>query len=185
MRLFSVSAFLALAAMAPTLAIGDDHQIAKNILEKLSVQKEAGKLTGFNVQLQVDEGVVRLKGFVSEADQEDLVIDIARREPGVKKVMEAVELIKANPSIQQPKSADMPSPTALAQPDSLRKQMGPANVAGESETLQTASYNDDTSGVTQFQPVSVKQVALHETVGASNESSVTPSPASPVAPRDV
>lgn len=172
MRLFSVSAFLALAALAPTMAIGDDHQIAKSILQKLSVQKEAGNLVGFNVQLQVEEGVVKLKGHVSKPAQEQLVIDIARREAGVKKVVEAVEVAQAPAKATQPAAA----PTGLSQPKQLRKQMGPVSVAGKVEPLADAEYGQKSS---DFKPVEVKPVALTQPA----EEAVTPSPAAPVQPR--
>jgi BON domain len=79
--------FLALAALGTSVVLGNDQQIAKTIVEKLSAEKKAGHLKGFNIELNVEEGTVWLSGRVSTDEQRVAALDIARRVKGVKQVV--------------------------------------------------------------------------------------------------
>lgn len=88
MRRFLVgTAILAVALAAPCRAPADDQAIAQHIAQQLRTQKEQGKLKGFGIDLQVDQGTVWLSGEVASAEQRDLALDIARRAGGVKQVI--------------------------------------------------------------------------------------------------
>jgi hypothetical protein len=101
-------AFGALAALGPSLALGDDNQIAQTIVERLQAQKQAGTLKGFSLDLQVEEGTVWLTGRVSTPDQQALALDIARRVPGVRQVVNDINVDAvaraAHPQTQSPAS---------------------------------------------------------------------------------
>ena len=43
----------------------NDRQVAQQIVERLQEQKAKGTLANFSIDLQVKDGVVRLKGYVS------------------------------------------------------------------------------------------------------------------------
>ncbi|MGI8982780.1 MAG: BON domain-containing protein [Pirellulaceae bacterium] len=79
--------FLALAALGTSVVLGNDQQIAKTIVEKLSAEKKSGNLKGFNIELNVEEGTVWLSGRVSSDDQRTAALEIARRVKGVKQVV--------------------------------------------------------------------------------------------------
>ena len=79
--------FLALAALGTSVVLGNDQQIAKTIVEKLSAEKKSGNLKGFNIELNVDEGTVWLSGRVSSDEQRTIALEIARRVKGVKQVV--------------------------------------------------------------------------------------------------
>ncbi|MCE9529193.1 MAG: BON domain-containing protein [Planctomycetales bacterium] len=79
--------FLALAALGTSVVLGNDQQIAKSIVEKLSAEKKAGHLKGFNIELNVDEGTVWLSGRVATEEQRTVALEIARRVQGVKQVV--------------------------------------------------------------------------------------------------
>jgi hypothetical protein len=79
--------FLAFAALGTTVVLGNDQQIAKTIVEKLSAEKKAGHLKGFNIELNVDEGTVWLSGRVASEEQRTVALEIARRVQGVKQVV--------------------------------------------------------------------------------------------------
>src|SRR5947207_10417165 len=79
--------FLALAALGTSVVLGNDQQIAKTIVEKLSAEKKSGNLKGFNIELNVDKGEVWLSGRVSSEDQCTRALEIARRVPGVTQVV--------------------------------------------------------------------------------------------------
>src|SRR5688500_14158094 len=80
-------ATLAIAALGPTLARGDDQQIAQQIIQKLQQEKQSGSLKGFSIDLQVEEGTVWMSGRVASVDQQAKALDIARRIMGVKQVV--------------------------------------------------------------------------------------------------
>ena len=91
-RFFFGLAVFALAAPMPLLAETTDRQIAQQIINHLKSQKESGKLKGFNLDLQVKEGSVYLKGYMSEREQRRKAIDVARRVKGVTQVFNEIEI---------------------------------------------------------------------------------------------
>ena len=96
-------AILSLAVLGPTVARADDQQIAQQIVQKLQAEKQAGSLKGFSIDLSVEEGTVWLSGHVANSDQQTKALDIARRIPGVKQVVNDLT-VKAAPSARSPKT---------------------------------------------------------------------------------
>lgn len=92
MRRFFVTLALIAIVLAPFGARANDRQIAEQIVRSLKQRKAAGELQGFNIDLQVDKGAVWLKGYVFEAEQERIALDIARRVEGVEKVYNQIEI---------------------------------------------------------------------------------------------
>lgn len=92
MRRFFVTLALIATVLAPFGASANDRQIAEQIVRSLKQRKAAGELQGFNIDLQVDNGAVWLKGYVSAPEQERIALDIARRVEGVEKVFNQIEL---------------------------------------------------------------------------------------------
>src|SRR5262245_50600891 len=90
-------AILSLAALAPSVGRGDDHQIADQIFQKLKAEKDAGTLKGFKIDLQVDDGTVWLSGRVASEQQKAKALDIARRISGVQQVVDDLT-VSAPPS---------------------------------------------------------------------------------------
>ena len=88
--------FLALAALGTSVVLGNDQQIAKAIVEKLSAEKEAGKLKGFSIDLKVEtDGTVWLTGRVSSEEQRATALNAAARVKGVKQVVNDLSVEKA------------------------------------------------------------------------------------------
>lgn len=96
-------------------ASADDAQIAKQIIAKLNQQKQAANLKGFDLGVQVDDGTVTMMGQVASADQAMLALDVARRIPGVRLVVN--DLYVKQVKVAQP---DL----TLAQAKSPRQQTG-------------------------------------------------------------
>ena len=88
--------FLALAALGTSVVLGNDQQIAKTIVEKLSAEKKSGNLKGFNIELNVEEGTVWLSGRVSSDEQRTIALEIARRVKDVKQVVNDLS-VEASP----------------------------------------------------------------------------------------
>jgi hypothetical protein len=85
---------MTMALVAVTLAIliggpvrANDEQIAKTIIQRLQQQKQSAQLQGFNIGVQVEEGTVTMMGTVAQTDHALMALDIARRVPGVKLVV--------------------------------------------------------------------------------------------------
>jgi len=113
-----------LALAAPWGARANDAQIAKEIVGRLQEQQQAANLQGFDIGVQVDEGTVLMAGRVSTVQQQDLALDIARRVPGVKVVVNDMQVrqeIAAAPvgvvsgaTLRQPQRV-VPAPMAARQ----------------------------------------------------------------------
>ncbi|MFV1966145.1 MAG: BON domain-containing protein [Pirellulaceae bacterium] len=100
MRRFHVGlAILAFALLAPTGALADDRQIAKEIVDKLQEKKQEGELKNFSIDLQVKDGAVHLKGYVTRPEHQAAAIDIARRVKGVERVYNDLE-VKDSPAAE-------------------------------------------------------------------------------------
>ena len=85
-------AVCACTMLGPALAMGDDQEIARVIVEKLQTEKSNGNLKGFSIDLQVEEGTVWMSGRVATADHQARALDIARRVAGVKQVVNDLEV---------------------------------------------------------------------------------------------
>jgi hypothetical protein len=77
----------------------------------LQQQKSAANLSDFNIGVQVDKGTVTMMGQVADASQAMTALDIARRVPGVKLVVNDLYI---NNEATQP--APQPQSPTLAQP---------------------------------------------------------------------
>ena len=68
----------------------DDVTITDHIIDKLQQHKQAGSLKGFDLDVTTADGEVSVRGKVASAEQKALVLDIARRVRGVRKVIDDV-----------------------------------------------------------------------------------------------
>jgi hypothetical protein len=132
-------ALLSLVAIAPQAVLGDDQQIAQQIMQKLKAEKDAGNLKGFSIDLQVDGGTVWMTGRVASEQQQAKALDLARRISGVQQVVNDLTIalpparpvaVAAQPPAMQPPPGPSfgggkpgvvmhPAPTAVAAPQSL------------------------------------------------------------------
>src|SRR4051812_47301760 len=123
-------ALLSLTALGPVAVYGDDQQIAQQIVEKLQAEKKAGTLKAFSIDLQVDEGTVWLSGRVSSEQQQARALDLARRVPGVKQVVNdlAVSAAPAKAAVAAKPVAPAPSflPIQRSQPASTQTAAVPS-----------------------------------------------------------
>jgi len=118
-RLFLGLAIATIAALSPCWVQADDQQIAQQIVQQLRQQKADGRLTGFGIDLEVESGIVWLKGHVTTPEQQQLVLDLARRVDGVTQVVNDIT-VKAAP-------AAAPRSDAQVRP-ALLKDGGESNV---------------------------------------------------------
>jgi osmotically-inducible protein OsmY len=109
---------LTLEAPAPT-----PDMIAQELRQRLQIEDAKGMLRGSNVDAQIDNGCVRMKGTVATESQRDTLIEIARRVPGVQKVVD--ELVVAAPGL--PTAVPVGYPAPLAAPTLLAGNVPTAN----------------------------------------------------------
>jgi hypothetical protein len=132
MRRFVFSfAMLAIASCLPVAAYADqqqDKQIAQTVIQRLQKEKESGRLKGFSIDLQVENGTLWLSGRVVNKEQQAAALDVARRVPGVKQVVNDLSIAAppaARPTTQlvanstvgsgvTPVNGTSPSPAQLA-----------------------------------------------------------------------
>ena len=81
-----------IAALSPSWGLANDTQIAGQIRSDLRTQEKLGILRGFTINITVEDGTVWLTGRVSDADQQALALDIARRTSGVKRVINGLSV---------------------------------------------------------------------------------------------
>ena len=106
------------AAEAKLLA-EQDQQLAKLIADGLKAEKAQGHLNGFRVNLSVDRGTVWLEGDVASSQQQAIVLDVARRIPGVKQVVNELAIREQTVPVvvaQATPVAEKPLPAVEANP---------------------------------------------------------------------
>jgi osmotically-inducible protein OsmY len=92
-------------------AAANDVAITDAIIGKLQQQKQAGALKGFDLDVTTTQGDVSVRGRVNSPEQKALVLDIARRVRGVRKVIDdvAVGSTVQQASTSLPAGAGVPS----------------------------------------------------------------------------
>ncbi|MFP6647850.1 MAG: BON domain-containing protein, partial [Pirellulaceae bacterium] len=85
-------AIVSVALMVPFLVRADDQKIAEAIVSQIQEHMDAGRLKGFGIDLQVDKGIVELKGEVATTEQLDLILAAVAQAEGVKDVINEVKL---------------------------------------------------------------------------------------------
>lgn len=91
-RIGVAMAMLSIVLVAASWATANDRKIAQEIANKLEAEKEAGRLQGFDINLQIADGSVVLQGSVGSVEQRQLVLEAARRVPGVAQVISELEI---------------------------------------------------------------------------------------------
>jgi len=98
---------------AATDANGVDVAITDAIIAKLQQQKQAGALKGFDLDVSTSRGDVSVRGRVNTPEQKALVLDIARRARGVRKVIDDI----AVGSVVRQASTSLPAAGVPAVPE--------------------------------------------------------------------
>lgn len=140
MRRFFFGIAMTIAAFAPAVGQADDRQIAEFVKNRLQTEQQAGNLKGFNVDMTVEQGTVFMRGFVSNAEQEMLVLRAAQ-EAGPLGAVQVVDEIEVRESRPMPVSAatqnqmvSMQEPVRNA-PAALPQQINRAPVTQASQPM--------------------------------------------------
>ena len=97
-RFFLGLAIASLTASAPVTAFGGDREIADTIISTIKQQQSKGSLKGFDLDLNVESGIVTLSGSVANFEQAAAVILAAHDAEGVKNVVNKIIVRGAKPA---------------------------------------------------------------------------------------
>ena len=107
----------------PAWALGGDREIAQTVMAELQQHKAAGQLKGFDIDLQVQDGVVYLTGQVASEAQRAIVERAAMNEVGRANLVSELQVKETSPAVQprpiaqsKPKLEAQPKPQVTAQP---------------------------------------------------------------------
>ena len=101
----------AVAALVPLGALAGNQEVAERIAASL---RDSGKLQGYSVGIEYQDGIARLKGQVSSRDQMRVAVELVSRAPGVTRVVN--ELTVASQAAPSGSSLRQPQSVAAAQP---------------------------------------------------------------------
>ncbi|SMP66062.1 BON domain-containing protein [Neorhodopirellula lusitana] len=88
-------AMAAVATLGPAQAFGDDKDIAKSIIDRLKVSRDAGDLKNFTLDMKVDDGVVLFRGKVTGDAQRAVVLATSEGVEGIRDVVDQLEVQEA------------------------------------------------------------------------------------------
>jgi len=110
----------------------ESRRIAETLVAKLREEQKAGNLERFGIDVQADKGTLTLKGQMASEEQRDTVLEIARRIPGVKKVVNGISIAAERP---EPKEI-VPE---LAPVEMAKRPLAPATSRRETEAEPIAT----------------------------------------------
>ena len=136
-RLMIGLTLVCMAALIPLWVRADDRQIAQKIIQQLQKHKDSGELKGFGIDLQVEKGVVLMKGRVRTAKQKQLALSTVRRIDGVKQVVNKLKI--SNTPALKVQTAEKRKPVAKAAFNTtLAKLKGVWNSTGKTAAKLTS-----------------------------------------------
>lgn len=128
MRRFLFGVVIAsVAAAMPAWAFAGDREIAKAVMSELQQHKAAGNLKGFDLDMQVEDGVVYLNGRVASSAQRSLVAKAASAADGVNQLVNNIKVVPTKVATPKPVPAAKTSARKSAQP--LKTASSPVRTA--------------------------------------------------------
>ena len=91
-RILLTTMVAVIGALIASQTWADDAEIAKEIRNGLKSLQQKGKLTGFSINIKVEDGSVWMEGTVSSDQQRDLALSVAQYSRGVTQVMNGVAI---------------------------------------------------------------------------------------------
>jgi osmotically-inducible protein OsmY len=123
---FAIAAF---ATLGPMQAWGGDREIAEQIIQRLKVNRDAGELKDFTLDMKVDSGVVSFQGDVSRAAQKQLVLKAAEGIEGVTRVVDRLNVTSQAAPVAVAEPADAKTDRSFSFRDALADE---STTVGES-----------------------------------------------------
>jgi len=171
-RILLTTMVAVIGALIASQTWADDAEIAKEIRNGLKSLQQKGKLTGFSINIKVEDSSVWMEGTVSSQQQRDLALSVAQYSRGVTQVMNALAIASqetiASQENGQAKSSRRRASGPTAGSQQAKQVAAPQprqTLAGhwaratttpvDSNPVAQASAPQQTSGITKaMQPVS-------------------------------
>ncbi len=169
MRRFVVGLVLGVAMLAaPSWALAGDQEIADTLVKELKALKSTGKIERFGIDMEVDHGVVWLKGHVISADQKRLVLHTANQIRGVEEVIDDIEIKAAARKAESKKTRSRSKWLPSLQPTKVltgpKKLIG--GLAKKTETRETPRATPAVQPAVDHEPVATQPEKLVEVAAA-------------------
>ncbi len=126
-----MATLLIAGVLAPVMAKADDKNAAQRIASGL---RDSGKLSGYSIGVKYDDGTAWLNGQVTDKRQMATAIALAKRQAGVKKVVNNLKIAAPQQSKSPVQPASASSPIS-AQPSMPRVPMQAAAMAGRGPAM--------------------------------------------------
>jgi osmotically-inducible protein OsmY len=152
----------------PIAPSDQDAAITDAIVNRLASAKSEGTLRGFNLDVSTVSGDVWVRGSVSSEPQKQLVLEAARKTPGVSRVIDDVTVIEKSSVLPASTEMPLPIPTPIA--------VAPVPETAKSNRGLIATRIEEASPATTPTPIS--QGSSMPTMGYAMES--TPMQAVPM-----
>ena len=166
-RILLTTMVAVIGALIASQTWADDAEIAKEIRNGLKSLQQKGKLTGFSINIKVEDGSVWMEGTVSSDQQRDLALSVAQYSRGVTQVMNGVPIASQENGQAKSSRRRASGPTAgsqqanqVAAPQSRQNLASvhwaqPTTTPVASNPVAQASAAQQASGITKaMQPVS-------------------------------
>ena len=162
-RLVAQVAVVVTALVMAVPSSADDGLIAKQIISKLKQHKQSQSLKGFDLGVQVDKGTVTMMGQVGSSDQAMLALDVARRVPGVKLVVNDLYVTQAQPTpAMQVAARPVVQPVVAQQPIQPTPQYNATGAIGSAVQQRVAQRP------VAYAPSNIRPVAHNQAVRPAN-----------------
>ena len=131
---------IVVGTLMPNVSFADDQQIADYVKSRLQIEQQRGNLRGFNVDMRVDRGTVWFKGYVSNENQEQTILQAAQQAGhlGVVQVVDDIE-------VQQPPTDAAQQQTVPAQYQQSVYERVPPKASRPELPAHQASYQPQAS----------------------------------------
>lgn len=106
----------------------DDTVITDTVYHHLAEAKSAGRLKGFDLDISTVSGDVWVRGNVASPEQKALVLDVARRVPGVARVIDDVT-VRGGSEVRSVSTTAPQAPQPVPQGSSM-PMVGPSGATG-------------------------------------------------------
>ena len=140
------------------------QEITDEVLRRLATQKELGALREFGIDVQVDNQVVWMSGYVANEQQRTLALDMARRVSGVKQVVNDLSVTKTSEDatvrlVAHPVPADPSVPVEPQELQPLRPSLAEQTAPQADSAQQAQAPSQLPSGISYMPTSQNSQIA--------------------------
>jgi len=168
-RFFWGLAIASLTVSAPVTAFCGDREIANSIISSIKRHQTIGSLKGFDIDLNVESGVVTLTGSVANSDQASAVLAAAYEAAGVVDVVDNIEVRK----LSRPKNLPAPLASAAFGGQNRRDVRQVSNVEGANDLSLTLDSDEMPALPSMPEAAEPPKMSTASSAVSSNDAAIT------------